>query len=57
MKNFMIRSVWLAMAAIALGLMVSACNVQPKAFTSKDDCRDCPPGLFSGEEGEIVWEF
>lgn len=44
------------LAALALGL--SACeSYKPKEYTSDDDCQDCPPGIFSGEDGSVTWEL
>lgn len=40
---------------LAMVLAVGACaNVKPKEVSTKQDCRDCPPGIFSGEDGVIT---
>lgn len=38
-------------AAVALAGLSGCAEYKPKEFTSHDDCRDCPPGLFTGEDG------
>ncbi len=44
-----------AALGLALALGLAGCEgYQPKEFTSNDDCRDCPPGLFSGEDGALT---
>lgn len=38
---------------LAAGL--AACRgIEPRPVDLADDCRDCPPGLFSGEDGVIT---
>lgn len=40
------------LAAMLAAILLSACaGYQPKRFTAHDDCRDCPPGLLTGEDG------
>ena len=43
-------------AVLATLFLLSACEgIEPKLdpLRSKDDCADCPPGLFSGDDGEV----
>jgi len=43
---------------VALTAGLSACeSYKPKAYTADDDCRDCPPGIFSGEDGVVTLEM
>lgn len=44
--------------AALLLLLLSACEgMEPRIdhLSSKDDCLDCPPGLFTGEDRDVVF--
>ncbi len=47
-----------ALVAGLLPVLLAACeHYEPREFTSKSrphSCQDCPPGLFSGEDGRFV---
>lgn len=46
------------LAAALVLLLLGACEgVEPQIdpLTAKDDCADCPPGLFTGEERDIIF--
>lgn len=46
------------LAVILISALLGACEgMTEKEFTSDDDCADCPPGLFSGEDGAMRWEW
>ena len=46
---------WRRLIVVVLaGALVACAGVQPKTITARDDCRDCPPGVFSGKDGEIT---
>jgi hypothetical protein len=38
-------------------LLASCAGYKEKALTSNDECQDCPPGVVSGEEGAVRWEW
>ena len=44
-------------AALVLLLLLGCEGIEPQIDppTSKDDCADCPPGLFTGEERDIIF--
>jgi hypothetical protein len=44
--------------AVALVVALSGCaDYKAKKYTSHDDCRDCPPGLFTGEDGVATFHL
>ena len=62
MMSFMRTISRVTVTPITRGLLVSmlvagtvACSgIEPRPVDLADDCRDCPPGLFSGEDGVIT---
>lgn len=50
------RPVLAAVLVLAAGL--GACeSYKPKDYTSNDRCQDCPPGMFSGDDGVVTLEL
>jgi len=43
----------LALALLLAGFL-AGCEVTPRGYSSNDDCRDCPPGVLSGDDGVIT---
>ena len=42
-------------AGLVVALFLAACeSYEPGTYSANDDCRDCPPGLFSGEDGVVT---
>ena len=43
-----------ALLTLAAAAFLAGCEVNPRGYSSNDDCRDCPPGVLSGDDGVVT---